>query len=404
MHYATYSRTLKLVLSVIDAVLAWTRPAQVAAPLPDRTRVRKILVCDQAHLGDAILSSAAVQALIHHYPEAEFGVLVHPGSTAVFDGMQGVSRIHTVEHWHLNRRAEGWPARLKRHVASRREAARELTLVAYDLAIDLRAHFPNSIPLLHQIGVPHIVGWSSAGFGAWLTQAMHDDGMVVSEIERHRRLLRLLDLDDATLAALAPNLRVASAMAARWRQRRLELGVPEAYVAVHVGAHAAHRRWSSSAWGELVAQLQALGWPVVLLGQGAAEERICHDVSAACQGTFNVSGQLVWGELLAAIHGSRLLISHDSAATHLGAALNRPRICIAAGIHDLSVWLQQNDHSVIHMKSVPCSPCGRTAGCETMDCLRGVKSADVVSTAVRLLAASKASTASTVEAPRTSAP
>ncbi len=404
MHYATYSRTLKLVLSVIDAVLARTRQAQVAAPLPDRTRLRKILVCDQAHLGDAILSSAAVQALIHQYPEAEFGVLVHPGSIAVFDGMQGVSRIHTVEHWHLNRRRESWPARLRRHVASRREAARELTLVAYDLAIDLRAHFPNSIPLLHQIGVPHIVGWSSAGFGSWLTQAMHDDGMVVSEIERHRRLLRLLDLDDATLAALAPNLCVSPAMAARWRQRRLELGVPEAYVAVHVGAHVARRRWSSSAWGELVAQLQALGWPVVLLGQGAAEERICHDVSAACHGTFNVSGQLVWGELLAAIHGSRLLISHDSAATHLGAALNRPRICIAAGIHDLSVWLQQNDHSVVHMKPVPCSPCGRTAGCETMDCLRGVESADVASTAVRLLTASKASTASTVLTPRTSAP
>jgi ADP-heptose:LPS heptosyltransferase len=386
VNYASYSPVLKWALRVMDQVLGkLVRPRLSEQPAAET--IRRILVSNQAHLGDAILATSVMPALRQHFPNATFGVLVHPASAQVFEGFAGVQWIHTVEHWHLNRRGEGRLAALMRHHRSRRRVLREIRALHYQLAIDLHPYFPNSIALLHRAGIDHLVGWSSAGWGAYLNRAAHDDGHIIGMLDRHRRLLRLLQVPEEVLTRLSPTLGISAAAASAWSRTQREHAVPADAVAVHVGAHAAHRRWPATLWAQLVVELSRQGQVVVLLGHGEAEAALCRSIKQACPQAIDLSNRLSWPELVAAIGDSRLLISHDSAATHIGAALHRPRICIAAGIHDPTVWLQHSSQSRVLMKAVPCSPCGLSRGCAHMSCLRGVSPHSVAETAQQLLGA-----------------
>lgn len=372
IHYTANHPALKGALRLIDGVLARRR---VAAPL----RVdppRRVLVCNQAHLGDAILATAVLPVLRAHHPEAEIGMLVHPDAVRVAEAHRDIRHVHTVEHWHLNRRGESLPARLWRHQRSSREAVRTIRAVGYDLAIDLYHYFPNSIALLSRCGITRLAGWDSGGFGALLDVAAINGPVPMPVLERHAALL--LSLGMAPSEPLQPDLPLSAAPLMAWQALARAHGLPPSYVALHLGAHDVHRRWPVDRWSAVATALTGRGHAVLLLGHGPAEVALCRQVVQACPGVVDLSGRLDWSGMLAAISQCSLLVAHDSAPIHVGAAYRRPRICLAAGINDLRVWLQRGPRSAVLMHPVPCAPCGHTSGCATMDCLRKVTPAEVL--------------------------
>ena len=382
IRYAVNNRALKAALWVIDrALMSLARPREKPA---QNAPVMRVLVAIQAHLGDAILATAVIPALQQRFPGARLGFLVHPDAAQVVAHHSAVTWVHPVEHWRLNRRHASWVSRLGQHWRTTRACERAICEVGYDLAIDLYHYFPNSIPLLRRSGVPRIVGWSSGGFGPWLDVAAHDAGLPINVLHRHAALLRLLDIEIDPMQ-LRPVLELTRTAKQRWADISQTRGLDRTYVALHVGAHAAHRRWPVERWRCLAQSLMASGYAVLLLGHGAVEQDTCRTITLGCPAAIDLSGQLDWDEMVAAIAASSLLISHDSAAVHVGAGFVKPRICIAAGINDLRIWLEQSARSVVLMKPVPCAPCLRTQGCSTMDCIRGVSVQDVLDSALRLL-------------------
>ncbi|MEO8279979.1 MAG: glycosyltransferase family 9 protein [Ideonella sp.] len=383
VHYATYSKPLRAALWAVDHFLALRGAPKSASTAVPAAPVR-ILVCNQAHLGDAILATAIIPALRAAYPQAEIGFLVNPGSRPVVDANPQIRWVHAVEHWHLIRGDVSIAKRIRRHRTSHRAVLRDIRAVGYQLAIDLHPYFPNSIPLLRQSGIECLVGWNSAGFGQWLDLAATDDGTPINALDRHARILALMGIViDA--ASLRPQLHLSEHGIAGWQRQVRRFGINEGFVGAHIGAHAAHRRWPAAQWAEVVADLGGRGHQVVLMGHGADEVELGRAIAAACPQAIDLCGQLGWDELLAAIAASGVLLSHDSAAAHLAAAFDRPRVCIATGIHDLRVWLRASQHSVVLSQPVACAPCGQISGCESMACLRGVAGQAVTEAAIRLL-------------------
>lgn len=385
VHYASYNRLLRTALWTIDHWLTWHHGRRPTAPasVPSADR---ILICNQGHLGDAILATAVIPPLRAAFPQAEFGFLVNPVSRPLLEGDPQIRWIHSIEHWHLIRDDVSLPDRIRRHKASHRGALRDIRGVGYQLAIDLHPYFPNSIPLLKRSDIDCLVGWDSAGFGRWLDITASDDGRPTNVMDRHASILRLLGIScDGN--SLRPHLHISDEAIASWRLKSQARGIGDAYIAVHVGAHVERRRWPASHWREVVAEFQRRGHQVVLLGHGAAESALAREIVRECPQAIDLSGQLAWGELLAAIASSSVVLSHDSAAAHLAAAFERPRICIATGIHDLRVWLREGERSVVLSRPVACAPCGRVGGCTTMACLRGVAGDAVVEATMALIAA-----------------
>lgn len=295
-HYSVNNPALKATLRVVDGVLARLRQAHMgAAPVAPR----RILVCNQAHLGDAILATAVLPALRARHPGVEFGMLVHPDAARVAQGHPGIRRVHTVEHWHLNRRGEGLWARLRRHGRSSRAAVREIRAEGYELAIDLYHYFPNSIALLSRCGIPRLAGWDSGGFGPLLDVTAHNRPEPMPVLERHAALLACLDV--ASAEPLRPELPLGEQALAAWARLAELHHLPDRPVVLHLGAHADHRRWPVARWAALACALTARGHAVALLGHGPAEVALCRQVQAACPDAVDLAGQLDWGGLVAAI-------------------------------------------------------------------------------------------------------
>lgn len=380
--YAVRRWPLRWVLQGLDLALARLRPTGTDAPPAEALQPRRVLLCMQAHLGDAVLATAVLPPLQRRFPDARFGMLVHPDALPAVRSHPALDWLHTVEHWHLNRRDRGAWRRWRRHRASRAAALQEIRAVGYDLAIDLYHYFPNSVALLARSGIPWRMGWRSGGAGPTLSHPLDHDGRPEAVLDRHARVLRAFGVP--VHPPLRPDLPVDAASRARWQALAAASGLPPEPVLLHVGAHAAHRRWPTSGWIALARALVAEGRAVALLGRGADEAAITAAVAAAVPQVVDLADRLDWSTLVAAVSQARALVSHDSAAAHLGTAFDRPRVCLAAGINDLRIWLREDARSRVLSRPVPCAPCGRTGGCAAMTCIRGVEAPAVIE-AVRQL-------------------
>lgn len=386
IRYATYSRLLKTVLGVVDRALALAvrRPPRTA--WPSGTAPERILLCSQGHLGDAILATALLPALRAAYPGAKIGMLVHPGSAQLVSGHPEVEWVHTVEHWHLNRHASSAWSRWQGHRRSQARALAELRDRNYQLALDSHPFFPNSLPLLWRAGIPRRVGWSGAGFGRLVHEALDEQAVSPNILARHALLLaRVLGTPIDTLS-LRPSLKLPALAAQAWLELGQDRQVPPTFIAVHVGAHAAHKRWTAAQWLVVVQGLAAAGHAVVLLGASPEEVAVCGQIAAQCPRAVDLSGCLSLDLLLAVIASCRLLLSHDSVAAHIASAFDRPCVSLVPGIQDPSIWHRTEPRAIVLTEQVPCAPCHRSLGCATMACLRTVPAARVLEAVRTLLA------------------
>ena len=382
--YATYSGFLKIVLGVVDRALALAIRRPPRAVVPRGAVPERILLCNQGHLGDAILATALLPALRAAYPGAKIGMLVHPGSAPLVSGNPDVEWLHTVEHWHLNRRAPGWWPRWQIHRRSRAQALAELRARDYQMVLDTHPFFPNSIPLLWRAGIPRRLGWSGAGFGRLLHHALDEPAVSPNMLARHALLLSEALGIAIDPGSLRPCLKVPAPAAQAWQALQKEMQVPDRFIALHVGAHAAHKRWSAGQWSTVAQALADDGCTMVLLGASPEEVSVCELIAARCPRAVDLSGCLSLDLLLAAIASCSLLLSHDSVAAHMASAFDRPRICLVPGIQDPSIWHRTEARSVVLTEAVPCAPCHRRQGCATMACLRKIPASRVLE-AVRAL-------------------
>lgn len=349
---------------------------------PDRqaNEPSRILVCNQAHLGDAILATALLPAIRRRYPAASIGMLVHPVAVDLLSGHPDIRWLHTVEHALLNRRDEALPVKWLRYARGRRHLIREIARLDYDVAVDSYHYFPNSIGLLWSAGIPRRIGWTSGGLGPLLTQHLDDPEGGMNILDRHAALANLMCGE--VVGPVKPTLSIGNASNAQWRAKAEAAGLKQHYDILHIGANAPHRRWPVASWIALARQLDHMGRSVALLGWGTAEGTICRQIRQAVPGVVDLSNAVDLHELAAAIAGCDVLVCHDSAPAHLGTAFERRRVVIAAGINPIYTWLQPSETSAVLTRDVPCAPCGRSQGCSTMACVRGV-SVDSVIAAVR---------------------
>lgn len=332
------------------ALLAWLRFADAVlrrtarvAPRPAPEAPRRILVGVGGHYGDAVIASAALDALARAFPGAELGVMAGRAGLTVLAGLPRVRWTHRCEHWRIDRAGGALPARWLRAARVRRRALRELRAVGYDAAVDLSAHYPNMVPLMWRARIPYRLGFTSGGFGALLTDPVPWAVGAMHEVERQRTLLARLT---ARVNEGPPRYRLP--VPTRAERERAEgalagAGVTPAvetrgYVVLHTGAGDPHKAWPLARWSALAARLADEGWAVVLTGAGGDEERAAREVASAVAsadaggGTgarvVNLAGRLDWGGLVHLVSRARLVASGDTAVAHVAAACEVP--CVVA--------------------------------------------------------------------------
>jgi ADP-heptose:LPS heptosyltransferase len=340
----------------------------VAAPRPH------VLACRLDNAGDVLLTGPAVRAIAADAARLSF--LCGPRGAAAARLLPGVSVV-------LVHRAP-WIDPDAREVVAEEGLAlvRELAALAIDEAILFTSHHQSALPmalLLRLAGVTRIAAISDDFPGA-LLDVRHRVGEM-HEVERNLSLAaalghRLPAGDDGRLA-IALSESQAPSLA----------GAP-GFVAVHPGASCSARAWAPARYAELIEELAASGFRVVVTG--GPEERELGALIAGPRrlGVLDLSGKTDLPALAQVLKDACALVSNNTGPAHLAAAVGTPVVALYAPTVPPSRWRPWGvRHALLGQLDAPCAGCrARRCPLPTHACLEQVTPAEVTGALRRVLA------------------
>jgi heptosyltransferase II len=130
-------------------------------------------------------------------------------------------------------------------------------------------------------------------------------------------------------------------------------------IAIFPGSVWATKMWTQVGFTELAQKFIHDGYQVDLLG-GPSEAMLCHNIAHEAQGANVLAGRLTIAETLNKLSEYDLVVSNDSASTHMAAYNNTPVITIFGPTTSYMGFRPWNNKAVIvEEKSLDCRPCGK---------------------------------------------
>jgi ADP-heptose:LPS heptosyltransferase len=159
----------------------------------------------------------------------------------------------------------------------------------------------------------------------WYTQLIPATERNLMELERNAEFIR--NLSGLPYVAALPQL-PERAVSARYVPSHND------YFVIFPGASWIGRQWSVENFAEVVSRLHAkLGWAIVMCG-GPSDVMLCQQIGDKLTITYvNFAGKTSLPELAGLIARARLLITNETSAVHIAAALGTPAVCIVGGGH-----------------------------------------------------------------------
>jgi len=346
------------------------RDSQARDPLRD-ARVERLVVVAPNWLGDAVMALPALADVLHASSGTTVTIAARPSVAPLFRLVGGVSDVLELA------RGAAW-----------REVAGLLRGRGFDAALLL----PNSFHAAWtaaRAGIRERWGYVADWRGPWLTRRVARPGRV-HQAAYYQHLTSALGF---TAGPLFPSLEVSDAD----RERSAELlrsagwdGRAPMVVLAPGAAYGGAKRWPAASFGAVAAAMARDGLVPVLIGT-AADAQAGREVCAAAGGdvpVLDLIGRTDLPTLTAVLAVSRGLITNDSGAMHLAAAVGVPVTAIFGPTDETATYpLGRAPHTIL-THNVWCRPCMLRECPLRHRCMRGVTPEAVTEAARRHVAAS----------------
>jgi ADP-heptose:LPS heptosyltransferase len=361
------------ILKTGDAILraCLPRPKHTAA----LAQPKRIVVANWAHLGDVLTSLSTLRFIRESFPDCKLDLVVGRGSQVAVEGSNLFDRLHTVDHFLLNRSKKSRADKFKIYREDRERFLAKAATEKYEIGIDLYPYFPPASPLFWKAGIPTRCGFTSGGFGSLLSHPVRWSFENKPIGQYGCNLISALWPDlGAGIGHLAPYY-------PEEQRRKLpgHLAPPDPnYVIMHIGSGAPSREWPEHNWYEVIKR-----WPreaplLVFCGTGPAEEARARRIAGHCaEGRSFLFVNQSWRDYAALLAAAAGIVCLESSASHLAAALSIPTVAIYTGTNDRRLWGPDNPDAIVLVSPTACAPCHRY-GCDSMACIRGVTPDDVM--------------------------
>ena len=341
--------------------------------------IGRILVREVNWVGDAILTLPALEALDGRFPLAEITLLARPWVAGLFAGHPAVDRIieYRIPDAHGGLRGR-W------------RLAGELKGGQFDLAV----LFPNSmdaalIPWL--AGIPRRVGYPTDGRRWLLTHSVSNRSAAGGhQVERYLAIVRSLGGQGT------PTLRLPVPEEARRKGGELlrQHGMANAgpLMALNPGSvYGSAKRWPVDRFAAVAdALVESRGATILLVGS-ERERPVLDQVAAHMRRpAVQLGGRTDLLTLVGLLERVHLLVSNDTGAMHVAAAVGAPVLAIFGPTDAVATGPLGKSARVVRV-SVPCSPCLLRECPIDHRCMRGVTVTQVLREAQALLDAADAS-------------
>ncbi len=337
--------------------------------------VERILVRGTNWLGDAVLTTPALQALRSGFPHARIALLVKPAVAELFQHHPAVDEI-------IPYRDPGPHAGLGGKLA----LARQLSRGQYDLAVLFQNAF-EAAAITALAGIPNRYGYATDGRWFLLT---HRVPRIPGLRRRHQaeyylELLRPLGIPiDLAPPALQTTPEEDAAACALLSELAVQPG--RTLIGLNPGStYGAAKRWLPERYAEVADRLAADHDGHVLIFGGRGEEPLGASVAGMMRAPVTVlSGRTTVRQLMALIKQCRLFLTNDTGPMHIAAALGVPMVAIYGPTDPITTAPFGKGHELIR-KPVDCSPCLLRECPIDHRCMQGIGADEVYRAAVRQL-------------------
>ncbi|MCV2357952.1 glycosyltransferase family 9 protein [Paucibacter sp. TC2R-5] len=352
-------------------------------PLRSDKSPDRILIVRLSALGDVVLSSGLIPALLSHWPHAEITWLVEPAAAPLLKHNPRLHRLMVLPtaHWKSLWR-EGKKLQALREIWRFRTSLRA---ASFDLVIDPQGLLKSGL-MAWLTGAPRRVNLKPRESSQWL---MHEsvrpgpgvglDAMQPIIAHEYRDLAVYLGAESDSYRM---DLTVGEAARQQARSRLAQAQVGPRYAVLAAFTTRPQKHWIEGHWAGLADGLLAQGLTPLLLG-GPSDLEAAQRIAAINPAIVNLVGQFKLDETVAVISEASLLVGVDTGLSHMAIALDIPTVALFGST---TPYLRgPSMRTQVLYERLPCSPCNRKPSCGgRFDCMRLLDVARVLKAAAEV--------------------
>ena len=311
--------------------------------------MKRILVIQLTRTGDLIQTTPLIQDLVNSAPEVRLDLLVLAGNEEVVRGMPGVDRVLTLGEQEVlrmnDRLMENRPSVDAPHSPS--QWLRDSGLRDYDEIHDVSAQWLGYW-VTRELSAPTKVGGILTRSGELLFRGDWATYQTALLDFREWNRVNLVDLFRGySLSSVTPGpgFRPYLARDPYWAHG---LGSPgRGFIGINPGASESQRRYPVEGFMAIIQGCLRLGYHPVLVG-APMDRPLCEQIAnAGAGGISNLAGQTRIPEMAQLLSGMTALVSNDTGAIHMAAAMGTPVITLSgpasdsgpsAFVHETGPW------------------------------------------------------------------
>lgn len=327
------------------------RPRETSPRRPER-----ILVRGTNWIGDAVMSTPALQRLRESFPSAQIVLLATPLTGELFAASPWVDRFLP-----YRRREEGWRAFGR--------MAAQLRAERFDLAILFQNALEAAL-LAWLAGIPRRIGYQAEGRGWLLTTSLRRGPRNRHQIHDYLDLVSAseavfgLASEAAGQETALPNLDVREGARREAESLLRERGVMPGsgpLIALNVGATNSRAKcWPAEYYARLADWLVATYGAIVVLIGGPGERALAETVASRTDQTAHVvllAGETSLAALLGVLEACALVVSNDTGPAHIAAALGRPVLTLFGPTNEWETAPRGARASLLRAEGIDCARC-----------------------------------------------
>lgn len=338
--------------------------------------IKNILIRSTNWVGDAIMTTPAIQAIRQNFPNAKISILAKPWVKDVFAANPCIDHIIVYDSMHRHKGLRGQV-----------RMARELAEQGLDLAILLQNAF-EAAWLAYLARIPRRAGYNTDARSLLLTHSvpLKKETKKIHQVYYYLRMLEGLGLEIEG----EPKLFLSPPPdAATWAQKTLfKAGVREGDDLIGINPGAAYgpaKRWLPERFVELARMLtRQADAKVVVFGTNADRKVGEGALATAPERVINMAGKTTLGQAMALMARCRVFITNDSGLMHVAAALHIPLVAIFGSTNPVTTG-PFSDRVVIVRKDINCSPCLKAVCPVDFRCMKEIMPEEIYMATLRML-------------------
>jgi lipopolysaccharide heptosyltransferase I len=333
----------------------------------------RILLIKPSAVGDVVHTLPVLEKLRRRYPQARIDWLITPENADLVRGHPALSNLLLFARREFSKNGRKLSA-----TASLMQLIKEIRAVKYEMVIDLHGQLRSGLfTMLSEapvrIGFEKPVrrgpstfmgkplgnipkrGWAGAREGSWMAYnyRIPIPTLEVHAVDRYLWVCNLLGCDREPPVFNLPESPEAEARIAGHLSAHAQPGRPLAILAP--GTIWETKHWRAKGFAGVARELVKMGYAPVLIGS-KGDLALNFAIAEEAPGTTDFTGQTSLADVVALIRRAAVVVTNDSGAMHIAAALGRPVASIFGPTNPVQVGPYGQPASVVRL-DLPCSPC-----------------------------------------------